>query len=223
MKKLPCFYCSTFFLTLQNLKTFERYRNVLLLLIGWVLVFPCSCKRVFFCLQNFKSYWKSYSECCNLHSNLGANYSFSFFHTHGSFSQLPLQHIISTFVCSQLRAPLPVCSNCRNWICAVGLCLRWRYWSSITHTHTHSYLSLLPLKGRNRSRYKSSYMQISVVRGDESYSSRNRIDIYAYIRSKPHLGWLRQICVATIGMTFSSTREKGYGSILVALKCVPGN
>lgn len=117
--------------------------------------------------------------------------------------------------------PLPVCSNCRNNLCCRSLPqveILVQY-----NTHTHSYLSLLPLKGHNRSRYKSSYMQISVVRGDESYSSRNRIDIYAYIRSKPHLGWLRQICVATIGMTFSSTREKWYGSILVALKCVPGN
>lgn len=48
-------------------KNLGRYRRILLLLIGWVLVFPCSLEMVFFFfgLQNFKSCWKSYSECCN--------------------------------------------------------------------------------------------------------------------------------------------------------------
>lgn len=100
----------------------------------------------------------------SLHSNFGAHYLFSwFFFTAPSAAYSICLCLLST---ESPFPPLPVCSNCRNSSYAVGLCLRWRYRSSIkhTHTHTHSYLSLLPLKGRNRFRYKSSYMQVSVVR-----------------------------------------------------------
>lgn len=125
-------------------KNLGRYRRILLLLIGWVLVFPCSLEMVFFFFLVSRTSNHVEKAILNvvtsLHSNFGAHYLFSwFFFTAPSAACSIRLCLLST---ESPFPPLPVCSNCRNSSYAVGLCLRWRYRSSIKHTHTHTAIYL---------------------------------------------------------------------------------
>lgn len=145
MKKFPRFYCSTFSLTLQNLKTWGDTGVFcccwldgfwfFLVLWKWFFFF-------FFLVSRTSNRVEKaiLNVVTSLHSNFGAHYLFSwFFFTAPSAAYSICLCLLST---ESPFPPLPVCSNCRNSSCAVGLCLRWRYRSSIKHTHTHTAIYL---------------------------------------------------------------------------------